>query len=362
MPSHDDVWVTRGFEAFRRGTFGNAGQNLYVSRAGVLQRIHHLDLNRDGYVDLVFCNAQVHMEAPPAFVYSDVFGACHRTELPAGGSPTAAVADISDDGYADLIIGNEKSGNAGRLNANIYFGSPEGLSERYQTLVPAHKCTSVAAGDFDGDGRVDLAFMTEGHGCACSSQTDLGLEAKRYVDTEIEGVQLGAADLDGDGCDELIVTADDRPPRIYWGGEGGIDPGRFTEAPAPEGWEPPGLAETELLSEEERVGPVAPLAIALRIGGERLLFVAGGAAQFLVPVGGDRSFGRPLAFSCRNALAVAAGDFDGDGHLDLAFACRDVDGGDECSWLYFGGGGRVLRRGPPGGADPPRLRRWSWPT
>ena len=49
------------------------------------------------------------------------------------------MADISGDGYADLIIGNEKSGNAGRLNANIYFGSPEGLSERYQTLVPAHK-------------------------------------------------------------------------------------------------------------------------------------------------------------------------------------------------------------------------------
>ena len=336
MPTHDDVWITRGFDAFRRGTFGNAGQNLYVSRAGVLQRIHHLDLNRDGYVDLVFCNAQVHMEAPPAFVYSDVFGACHLTELPAGGSPTAAAADISGDGYTDLIIGNEKSGNAGRLNANIYFGSPEGLSERYQTLLPAHKCTSAAAGDFDGDGRVDLAFMTEGQ-ARLFCQTELGIEAKRYDDTGIEGVQLGAADLDGDGCDELIVTAEDRPPRIYWGGDGGIDPGRFTDVPAPEGWEPSGLAETELLSEEERVGPVAPLAIALRIAGERLLFVAGGPSQFLLPVRGDRSFGRPLTFSCRNALSAAAGDFDGDGHLDLAFACRDMDGGDECSWLYFGG-------------------------
>ena len=102
--------------------------------------------------------------------------------------------------------------------------------------------------------------MTEGR-VRLFHQTELGIEAKRYVDTGIEGVQLGAADLDGDGCDELIVTADDRPPRIYWGGEGGLDPGRFTEVPVPEGWEPPGLAETELLSEEERVGPVAPLAV-----------------------------------------------------------------------------------------------------
>ena len=25
-------WVTKGFEAFRRGTFGNGGMNLYVSK------------------------------------------------------------------------------------------------------------------------------------------------------------------------------------------------------------------------------------------------------------------------------------------------------------------------------------------
>ena len=29
------------------------------------------DLNRDGYFDLVFCNAQEHWEQPPAYVYSD---------------------------------------------------------------------------------------------------------------------------------------------------------------------------------------------------------------------------------------------------------------------------------------------------
>lgn len=45
------VWRTRGFEEFRAGTMGNAGENLYVSRAGVLQRIHQYDFNRDGWVD-----------------------------------------------------------------------------------------------------------------------------------------------------------------------------------------------------------------------------------------------------------------------------------------------------------------------
>src|SRR3989338_6366483 len=70
----DSVWITRGFEAFQRGTMGNAGQNLYVSRAGVLQRIHLFDLNQDGWLDLVLCNSQEHHESPPAYIYSDVFG------------------------------------------------------------------------------------------------------------------------------------------------------------------------------------------------------------------------------------------------------------------------------------------------
>ena len=52
------AWITEGFDAFRRGTFGNAGQNLYVSKAGVLQRIYQYDLDKNGYFDLVFANCQ----------------------------------------------------------------------------------------------------------------------------------------------------------------------------------------------------------------------------------------------------------------------------------------------------------------
>ena len=63
--------VTEGFDAFRRGAFGNGGQNIYVSRAGVLQRIHQYDLDRDGYLDIVICNSQPHGEQPPSFLYRD---------------------------------------------------------------------------------------------------------------------------------------------------------------------------------------------------------------------------------------------------------------------------------------------------
>ena len=90
MSSHPSTpasspWITRGFEAFRRGVFGNGGQNLYVSRAGVLQRIHQFDLDRDGHVDLVFCNSQNHGEKPPVTLYQDVLGDTTARFLPSDG-------------------------------------------------------------------------------------------------------------------------------------------------------------------------------------------------------------------------------------------------------------------------------------
>ena len=74
------------------------------------------------------------------------------------------------------------------------------------------------------------------------------------------------------------MTAAGRPPRIYWGGAGGIDPERWSEVPAPAGWTPPDLAETEELSETERVGAVAPLANAVPLSSERLYSSPAGGA------------------------------------------------------------------------------------
>ncbi|HPT99114.1 MAG TPA: VCBS repeat-containing protein, partial [Armatimonadota bacterium] len=104
-------WVTRGFESFRQGTFGNGGQNLYVSRAGVLQRIHQMDLNGDGWADLLVCNSQNHWERPPVYVYLDPFAGDARLELPSDGSVAGAVFDLNGDGYDDLVLAMDYNGS-----------------------------------------------------------------------------------------------------------------------------------------------------------------------------------------------------------------------------------------------------------
>ena len=189
-------WVTEGFEAFRAGTFGCGGQNLYVSRAGVLQRIHQFDVDGDGHLDLLFCNSQDHWERPPAYVFDGRDGYA-RAELPAEGGMGGAIADLNGDGTDDLVVANHYNGmNSSGVNSTIYYGSPAGWSLRRQQMLPTPFALSVAAGDFDGDGRLDLAFACtteQGAGrVRVFLQTELGFEPKRFADTGIRAVQLCA--------------------------------------------------------------------------------------------------------------------------------------------------------------------------
>ena len=333
---NEQHWITRGFDDFSRGTLGNAGQNMYVSQAGVLQRIHLFDLNKDGYIDLFFCNAQEHLESPPAYVYHDVLGTPMRTQLPAGGSSSGAVGDVNNDGYDDFLLPGEKSGNAGLYNAYLYYGSPEGLSERYHIQVPAHGGTSAAIGDFNGDGRGDLAIITQGQ-LRIFYQQEIGFEPKVYVDLDIAADQLSAADLDGNGHADLYVFFKDKPPRIYWGGPDGINASRFTNIDVLGDLDQQMLQQDEsTVSEEERVGAVSPVPKILEFNGTRHLFVPSAREAVLVPIKSDRTFDTPIRFQCADIYSIAVGDINGDGQTDLVLAGRDRTSSQECSWIYWG--------------------------
>ena len=133
---------------------------------------------------------------PPAGVYRDPLGQCTLLELPADGARSGAVLDLNGNGCDDLVLGNRYNGIGHYMNALIYYGGADGWSERRHQRLPAPVCTSVAAGDFNGDGRPDLAFLCNGK-VRLFYQSELGFEPKRFADLEIEGDQLGAGDLDG---------------------------------------------------------------------------------------------------------------------------------------------------------------------
>ncbi len=268
--SKRQTWVTRGFESFQRGQFGNSGQNMYVSRAGVLQRIHQFDLNRNGYMDLLICNSQNHWERPPAYVYSDVLGSPQCVELPSDGAIAGAVVDLNGNGYDDLVLAMRYNGTRTDLNAFIYYGGPDGLSEKRLAMIPAPAANAVAVGDFNGNGRVDLAFVSSGK-LRVFYQTELGFERERFVDLEIEAKSLDARDLDGDGLADLYALGSDGMPRVYWGGPDGLAADQYSEVPVAAVSGGIGSERTEVGDQEDHLKDTEVLARIVDLSGNPFL-------------------------------------------------------------------------------------------
>ena len=333
-----NTWVTRGFDEFSRGVMGNGGHNLYVSRAGVLQRIHQFDLNRDGYLDLVFCNDHNHGEKPAALCYRDPLGGCEAAQIPADGAKAGVAADLNGDGYDDLIIGNFHNGLRPDLNAFVYYGGPDGFSERRQQILPAPMAVSVAAGDFDG-GRPTLAFLCQKDASSSQKrlrifyQSDLGFEMKRFIDVDFDAEQIEAADLDGDGYADLVARAESGALTVYWGGPGGLDLAHGSAVPGTgAGMEEPG-AEKDVPGEDFMDAP--PLVRVVLLRGAPHLFAPSRNGAALIPVSPGREFGKPLTFDVANPMAVAVGDLRGCGSQDIVFACQEQHCEAQRSWVYW---------------------------
>jgi hypothetical protein len=324
------VWEERGYEAFADGTFGNGGQSLYVSRAGVLQRIFRFDFNCDGYADLLFCNSQDFNERPPVSVCRDPLGAMTITELPTQGAYAAAVGDLNGDGFDEVVVGHQCNGTHTDLTAYIYYGGAEGLSERYRIELPVPNCRAVAIGDFNGDGRPDLAFASNGK-LRIFYQTETGFLANQFVGLNLEVTHLAAADLDGDGCADLYVRVRKQQPRVLWGGADGINLQRCTlvgDADVADE-EVPGSTPNWIVFAEgwtPRVVQINKMVHLFRPQGKQACFF---------PVQKGRKFSAPLKLDCEHAVSVAVGDINGDGRDDLVLAvCRDRNA-KESSWVYW---------------------------
>lgn len=224
-------WITEGFEAFSKGTFGNGGQNIYVSKKGVLQRIFQYDLDRNGYIDLVFANCQNHNESAPTYVYT-LDG--QRTELPVQGCMCGMVMDIDGDGYPDIVAPGCSDEAAPFASADIYFGTEKGYSTNYHIRLPSPRSSDCCYGDFSGKGKPAIVFALPVYNTVRIFEKS---ELDCYLWDEFQDLKphitprlVTAADLDGDGYDDLIVREEfSTKTVIYWGGPDGLSLEKYTD-------------------------------------------------------------------------------------------------------------------------------------
>jgi hypothetical protein len=116
-----------------------------------------VDLDNDGWLDLVVTQ----MSFDRSFILwggPKGFSMDRLQELSIRHAGQAQAADLTGNGYADLIMGGGESGRSGPHGsyAYVYWNGPAGLSEDNRTMLPANAVAEIGVADFNNDGTLDL--------------------------------------------------------------------------------------------------------------------------------------------------------------------------------------------------------------
>jgi len=214
-----------------------------------------------------------------------------------------AVGDFNRDGKLDLAVGNWTSNNV-----SVLLGNGDGTFQAAVDYATGSEPESVAVGDFNGDGKLDLVIS---NGLSSNVSVLLGngdgtFQAAVNYGTGSDSSSVAVGDFNGDGKLDLAVsnssTSDDNVSVLLGNGDGTFQPAVNYGV----GVSPRALA----LGDFNGDGKIDLVTANIDSNNVSVLF-GNGDGTFRASVDYP---GGPLPLP----ESLAVGDFNGDGRLDLA--------------------------------------------
>ena len=124
---------------------------------------------------------------------------------------SVAVGDFNGDGKLDLAVANQGSGTV-----SILLGNGDGTFQTAKSYAVGSNPDSVAVGDFTGDGTLDLAVTNAGSNTVSvllGKGDGTFLAATSYATGSVP-VSVAVGDFTGDGKLDLAVADDTNPGAV----------------------------------------------------------------------------------------------------------------------------------------------------
>jgi hypothetical protein len=228
---------------------------------------------------------------------------------------SVAVGDFNGDGHPDLAVANFESGSVSVLLVNSSGGfSPASGSP----FAVGRDPRSVVVADFNGDGDLDLAVANRnensvsvllGNGSGGFSPA----VGSPFAVGASEAYSVAVGDFNGDGHPDIAVANSSAPGSVsvlLGNGSGGFSPA--SGSPFAVGPYPRSVAVGDFNGDGHPDLAVASVENA-SVSGSVSVLLGDGSGGF------SNASGSPFAVG-RYPESVAVGDFNGDGHPDLAVA------------------------------------------
>jgi hypothetical protein len=319
------------------GTFQPAVE-YPVSTAAQPQAVAAADFNRDGALDLI-----VTLNDPEVGL-ALIMGRGDGTFTPpvqianATGfdSPAMAVADLDNDGNADVVVGHQIACYTApcipATTISVRRGNGDGTFQPARVVDVGSGTAAIATGDFNRDGFTDLALASHssivhillGRGDATFVQQTLTLIPQNNLG--MDNTDIDVADVNADMMDDVVVALSlngSRTVILIGNGDGSFRDAQFITEP--------GIRIPQYQAVADYNGDGRPdLALSLGWGSQGLMEIRNG--------NGDGTFGPLVLYfappdkSSIGGGRIASADFNGDGKADIALG-----------WIGASAGLAVLR-------------------